>query len=471
MPVAPAGAGQVQTTCRFERLVNNVLSAGILLGATSGGVSARVTIDEEAGRFVLHGGSIEVPPYHMGFGVDGSLDTMDFTDVDFEGHIDSAGTIVIPGVEIIICTLDPHAGVCVPRNVCADDLSTACLRGSTDTGCAPGVACQGRCAGKHQTCASDADCGTGDRCGMGTFVPFLVTLSTDVLGFQGLLKRGEPLDFDTGQLMFTSLGPTPKHAPIVQDTHIAAIELTCTLDDVPAIGALPLAPATSAPRAQLKFGKGEAGSGDDSLKLKATYSPTGGVVPDLTATDVTLGLAATIRVCDANTVPASRGKPCTDNSECPVDETSLAPPTCLPPQETSILQLEIPAGTLTGNAKKTKFKAKDVGGACSAESDIPGLECTTDFQCAGGECVRIKPVRPEPGPDDRLVHKVAIKVNKDGSLKLSLNSSGMNLDDLSLESLDDGSGNVANITTRIDLGLQGAAVTSTPKGKNKGVVF
>jgi hypothetical protein len=154
-----------------------------------------------------------------------------------------------------------------------------------------------------------------------------------------------------------------------------------------------------------------------------------------------------------------------------VDETSLAPPTCLPPQETSVLQLEIPAGTLTGNAKKTKFKAKDVGGACSAESDSPGLACTTDFQCPGGECVRIKPVRPEPGPDDRLVHKVAIKVNKDGSLKLSLNSTGMNLDDLSLESLGDGSGNVANITTRIDLGLQGAGVTSTPKGKNKGVIF
>jgi hypothetical protein len=410
----------------------------------------------------------------MPFATAGSLDTMDFADVDYAGIIDSSGTIVIPGVDIIICTavLDLNPGPCVPNNVCADDLSTACLRGSIDSGCPAGVACQGRCAGKPQTCATDADCGTGDRCGRGSLTPFLVTLSTDVLSFRGLLKRGEPLDFLTGQLMLTSIGSTPRHSPIVQDSGVAAIELTCTLDDVPVGSALPSSPVTSVQRAQLKFGKGEPGSGDDSLKLKATYAPLGGAAPDLTTTDLTLGIAAAIRVCDANTVAERRGKPCTADSQCPLDENSLAPAaTCLPPEETGIFQLEIPAGSLTGNAKRTKFKAKDVGGTCSSESANPGIACTTDFQCSGGECVRIKPLQPQPGPDDRLVHKVAIKVSKDGSLRLSLNSSGMDLDDLSAESLDDGSGDIANVTTRIDLGIQGAGVTSTPKGKKKGLIF
>lgn len=474
VPVAPARAVEVETTCRFDRLANNVLSPGIVLGVPTSGVSARVTIDEEAGRFVLHGDSIEIPPYQMPFATTGSLDTMDFADVNFEGIIDSSGTIVVPGVDIVICTalLDPNQGPCVPNNVCADDLSTLCLRGSTDTGCPPGVACQGRCAGKRQTCATDADCGTGDRCGRGSLTPFLVTLSTDVLSFRGLLKKGEPLDFQTGQLMLSSLGSTPKHSPVIQDSGITAIELTCTLDDIPVDSALPSPPVTSVERAQLKFGKGEAGAGDDSLKLKATYTPVGGSVPDLTTTEVTLGIAAAIRVCDANTEEQKRGKPCTDDSECPLDEMSLASAaTCLPPQETGIFQLEIPAGSLTGNAKRTKFKAKDAGGTCSSESADPGIACATDFECAGGECVRIKPVQPQPGPDDRLVHKVTIKVGKDGSLKLSLSSSGMDLDDLSAESLDDGSGSIANVTTRIDLGIQGAGVTSTPKGKKKGVTF
>jgi len=470
VPLTSAGAHEIETTCRFDRLVNHVIApADLQFGVGTANVSAGVTIDVEAGRFVLHGSSIDIPPYPMPF-ADG-LDTMDFDDVDFEGVIDAAGNVVVPGVRFVFCTLDTEEGEpCAPRNVCEDDLSTICIRGASDSGCGAGVRCVGVCAGdRARSCLTNADCAAGDRCGSGTLTPFVVTLTTATAAYKERLKNGEPLDFQTGRMLLTSLGATPRESPIIQDSGVSSLELTCTLADVPSVAELPAAPTVAVRRAKLKFGKGAEGAGDDSLKLKATYVPLGGAAPDLSATEMTIGIGTTLSVCDGNSTNA--GQVCSADAECilndisPVDEAK-----CLTAEKT-LLELVIPAGSLSGNANGTKFKANDSGGTCDAAGDAPGATCTTDAQCPGGACVRIKPLRPAPGPDDQPTHKVAIK-SKKGTLEVSISSKGLNLDDLSLDALTDSKGNVANVTTRIGIGaLQGAAVTTAPKGKKQGVTF
>ncbi len=467
LPVAPAGARELQTTCRFDRLLNHVIApADLEFGVVTTGVSAQVTIDTETGRFVVHGSSIDIPPYPMPF-ADG-LDTMTFDNVDFEGTIDAAGNVVVPGVRFVFCTLDTAEGQeCAPRNVCADDLSTICIRGAADNGCSPGVKCQGLCAGdRTRSCATTADCAAGDRCGSGTLTPFVITLTTGAATFRDRLKNGEPIDFQTGRMFLTSLGPTPRESPIVQDSGVASLELLCTLAEVPSPAELPSAPELRVRRAKLKFGEG---AGDDALTLKATYAPLGGEVPDLSVTDMTIGVGTTLSVCDGNS--ANAGQVCSADAECvlndisPVDEAK-----CLT-EEKTLLQLVIPAASLQGNAKRTKFKANDTGGTCDAASSAPGAVCVTDAQCSGGACMRIKPVLPAPGPDDQPAHKIAIK-RKGGALELSINSRGLNLDGLTPDALTDDAGNVANVTTRIGLGpISDAAAISTPKSKKKGVIF
>lgn len=239
---------------------------------------------------------------------------------------------------------------------------------------------------------------------------------------------------------------------------MSSLELTCTLADVPSSAELPSAPAVEVRRAKLKFGKGAEGDGDDTLKLKATYAPLGGEALDLSVTDMTVGVGTTLSVCDGNSTNA--GQVCGVDGDCVRNDISPVEAKCIT-QEKSLLELTIPAGSLTGNAKRTKFKANDTGGTCSVASDAPGAECTTDPQCEGGECVRIKPLRPAPDQDDQPVHKVAIK-RKGGALEVSIDSRGLNLDDLTLDALTDSAGNVANVTTRISIGaLQGAAATTT----------
>jgi hypothetical protein len=472
-PGVPAGAHEVRTTCRFDRLVNHVIApADLQFGVAAAGVSAQVTIDAEEGRFVLHGSSIDIPPYPMPFAT--GLDTLDFDDVDFEGAIDAAGNVVIPGVRFVFCTLDTQEGeACVPRNVCEDDRVTICIRGAADSGCAPGVRCRGLCAGdRTRTCATNADCASGDRCGSGTLTPFVVTLTTATAAFRERLKRGEPLDFQSGQLLLTSLGPTPRESPIIQDSGVSSLELTCTLADVPSAAELPSAPAVERGRAKIRFGKGAEGEGDDTLKLKATYVPRGGEVPDLSVTDMTVSLGTTLSVCDGNSTNA--GQVCSADADCILNDISPVDQAKCLTEEKTLLRLLIPAGRLKGNAKGTKFKAKDTKGACSAASDTPGAECTTDAQCggaAGGECLRIKPLLPAPGEGHRPTHRVAIKW-KNGALDVSIDSKGLDLDDLALDALTDGAGNLADVTTRISIGaLQGAAATSTPKGKKRGLTF
>jgi hypothetical protein len=459
-------AHEVQTTCRFDRLVNHVLApADLELGVPTAGISARVTIDPEAGRFVLHGSSIDVPPYPMPFAQ--GLDTMDFDDVDFEGVIDAAGHVVIPGVRFVFCTLEPQSGaVCAPSNLCEDDLSTICVRGAEDNGCAPGVRCQGICAGDHErSCAANTDCAPGDRCGGGTLVPFTITLTTATAALDQRLTSGTPVDFQTGQLFLTSLAPLPREAGL---SGVSSLELTCTLTDVPSATELPSPAAVKVRQAKVRFGKGIPGAGDDGLKLTATYAPLGGMVPDLSATEITVGVGATLMVCDGSSTKP--GQSCGADSDCIRNDTSPVDPKCVA-QEKPLLQLVIPAGSLRGNAKGTKFKAKDTGGACSMESNAPGTACTTDLQCGRGECVRIKPLHPAPDADDQLTHKVRITSRK-GTLALTINSKGLNLDALTLEALTDADGNVANVTTRVGVGaLQGAAVTNAPKGKKQGVTF
>jgi hypothetical protein len=463
-----APAREFETTCHVDRLVNHVLApVDLLLGdVPTGTLAARVSIDEDAGRFALDGGSFDIPPYPMAFST--GLDTLDFADRQFEGVIDAAGTVVVPDVHFVICTLDAEAGEpCVPRNVCDHDQATICIRGAQQTGCPPGVGCRGVCAGdRSRSCTTDDDCALGDRCGAGTLVPFTATLSTGTLAYQGRLKSGTPLSFQTGQLFLTSIGPTPLEAPIIQNSGQTSLELTCTLGEIPDPNALP-APATmTVKKATLKLGPGGEGAGDDALKLKATYA---GPLPDLESTDVILGFSTRQRVCDGNSTEP--GAACVQDGDCVLSDDSPAGEAKCEIQDRTFVELEVPAGTLRGNRKGTKFKARDKRGTCSDDSESPGAACVSGAECVGGGCVRsIKALRPLQLPAYRPTHTVAIKRSKGGSLQVTLTSKGVDLDSPTMSTL--AGGTVPEVTTRMSFGaLVSAGATTAPKATKKGVTF
>lgn len=468
----PAHGHEVETQCRFTALANHVLApVDLTFGIPAGSISARVVIDAEAGRFTLDGASMDVPPYDMPFSE--ARDSLDFADEEFAGVIDQSGEIVVPDVRFVICTGGTPDGTdCVPGNLCADpeEPSIICIKAAGGgIGCPAGVPCQGVCAGaRSRTCATDADCGTGDRCGDGFLVPFTVTLTSGAATFKDLVKRGTPLDFQTGAVMLTSLGPTARESPVIQDNGITSIELGCRLDEVPAVEELPAAPTLAVGKAKIKLGKGAPGAADDLLKLKAVFTPRGGSSIDPAVDDLSLQLGARLRACDGSSKNA--GQACQRDDECELnDEVPAGTVARCVLQEKILLDLVIPAGRLTPSKKGTGFTAADASGTCAVDSSSPGEACVSDAGCGRGACERIRVVQPQGAPGE---HTVTLKRSKKGALKLSVTSTGLDLDGLSIDALTSEGGSVASVTARLGVGvLQGATVSRTPRGNKKGLTF
>jgi hypothetical protein len=306
----PAASVPVPGTCQFTALANHVL-APVDLNFPIGvaGTSAAVTIDGDAGSFVLDGASITVAPYSMPFSE--ANDVIDFADASFTGTIDSSGAIALPGVSFTICTMGQPAGTdCVPKNLCSNDTSRICIRGvGGGTGCTAGGVCQGVCRDdRSRTCADDTGCAPGDVCGTGTLVPFTLDLTTGPTSFGDITLVGSPVQFGTGSLTLVGLDNTPPESPIIGDSGITSLVLSCTLAPVPAAATLPAPPAWTVKRGQAKLGKTA-----DSLKLAGTFSPLAGMA-DFAANDlvVTLGTSAatvlSLRIPAGALEPNANGK-------------------------------------------------------------------------------------------------------------------------------------------------------------------
>jgi hypothetical protein len=292
-----AGAHEVPGICRVTEMVNDVVSFGVVIPiSTAAGVDLPVTIDAEEGRFVLDARTVAALPHVNGFSPSGTRDVFDFADEVFAGTIDNAGTVVLPGVRFDVCTavgstLAPGSD-CVPDNLCSNDVSRVCDPAAEgDTGCAGSGVCQGVCSNERaRTCAGDGDCAPPGVCGTGRQVPFSMNLSTGTSTFGTFTVRGSALDFATGMLTLNAVTSTAPQSPIVQDTGVTSLRLSCVLDPVPAAAELPAPPGLTVQRGRVKLGRVGAGAADDSLTLTGVFSPLAGEA-DFAADDlvVTLG--------------------------------------------------------------------------------------------------------------------------------------------------------------------------------------
>jgi hypothetical protein len=330
----PAAAAPVPGTCRVTEMVNRVLAPVDLPFpiSTATGLSVAVTIDPETGAFTLDGGSIVVPPYPMNFSE--ARDVFDLADETFSGTIDNRGAVVLPGVRFTICTLGTPAGTdCVPSNLCSNDVSRICIRGAGGgAGCAEGGVCQGVCGGnRSRTCASDADCGVGDRCGTGTLVRFSMDLTTGRSTFGTNAVDGSPLDFESGELTLAFVTNTPRESPIVQDTGITSLFLSCVLDPAPDPRRLPAPAGFSVSRGYVRLGPEGSSAAADTLNLTGLFTPLG--VVDFDAEDLVI---------------------------------TLGPP------GVTLLTLRIPAGSMTPNRKGNRFTLRDGAGVVQVTPSVPG---------------------------------------------------------------------------------------------------
>jgi len=291
--VAPAAGAPQPSVCRFTSLQNHVLApVDLTFPINATGVSANVTIDDSTGSFALDGGSIVVPPYPMPFS--DANDVLVFENRVVAGTIDRSGSVTVPGVNFTICTGGTPAGTdCVPSNMCSNDTSRICITGAGGgTGCdAPGV-CQGVCRDdRTHSCASNADCGPGGFCGTGTLVPFRMDFTTGTSGVGDVTVMGSQLDFATGSISLNFAEPTPAESPIIGDSGITSLLITCTLDPIPAADTLPAPPSWQVLSGKAKLARnGTPGAGDDRLTLKAVFAPLAGQA-DFTANDLRLTLA------------------------------------------------------------------------------------------------------------------------------------------------------------------------------------
>jgi hypothetical protein len=363
-----AGAVEQSGTCRFTRLANRVLApVDLTFGIGVGSVSASVVVDPEAGRFAVDGASISVPPYDMVFST--ARDTIDFADQVFEGTVDAAGTVTVPGVRFVICTGGSPAGTdCVPANLCSNDLTRVCIPSATGgIGCDPGGVCQGVCENdRTRSCAGDVDC-PGSRCGNGTLVPFEMDLTTSISTLGTVTVLGSPLNFGTGELTLNDVTKTPPESPIIQDTGVTSLILSCTLDVPLVADALP-PPEWVIKKGQVKLGKGGEKSPDETLKVRAVLEPLGGA-PDFAADDLVLTLGLT------------------DKPEKP------------------LLFLTVPKGALKANSKGTLLKLTDKTGT-------------------------VVQVKPDPEGDAAASHTLKLKRAKSGKYSVALDSKGVALDGL-----------------------------------------
>jgi len=329
-----AGAAPVPGTCRLTEMVNRVIApvAIPIPVPTATGLTVAVTIDPETGAFTLDGGSIVIAPYRMGNAE--ARDVFDFVDQTFLGTIDNQGTVILSEVRFTICTLGSPSGTdCVPGNVCSNDVSRICIQlAGEDQGCEAGAVCQGVCRDdRARTCADDADCGPGGRCGNGTLVPFSMDLSTgrSIVGTD--FVDGTPLDFSSGELTLAFITKTPREAPIISDTGVTSLFVTCVLEPAPDPATLPPPAGLLVRRGLVRLGREGASAADDTLNLTANFTPLG--VVDLDAEDLVI---------------------------------TVGPP------DVTLLTLRIPAGSLSANRRGNRFKLRDSSGVVQVTPSVPG---------------------------------------------------------------------------------------------------
>ncbi len=317
LAAAPGRAEVRSGSCQLTTMGNHVLApVNLTFPIDPGSARARVTVDTANGRFSLDGSSLSIAPYNMPFSQ--ARDIIDFADQTFDGTIDSSGTVTLRSVKFKICTLGiPEGTDCVPSNLCSNDTSRICIvTADGGVGCDGGGICQGVCSNDQaRTCAGAADC-PGGTCGTGFLVPFNLDLSTGTSTFGDVMVQGVPLDFTTHALTLAGVKNTPPESPIIGDTGISSIFMSCVLD-VP----LPGPPALAVKNGQVHLGKGGASVADDALGLKASFSVPGGIDFDAQDLVLTLGTATG-----------------------------------------TVVSLRIPAGSLKANRKQTVFTLRDKSG-------------------------------------------------------------------------------------------------------------
>jgi hypothetical protein len=217
-----------------------------------------------------------------------------------------------------------------------------------------------------------------------TFESFTVTGSADGV-------------FVDGTIRLIDVYSTPPETYGIGDNGVSGLTLTCEFDPVPDSASLPPPPAWTVKKGTVKLGKGEPGTGDDKVSLKGSFLPLAGIA-DFDTEDliVTLG---------------------TENA--------------------AVTSFRIPAGSLVGNKKGTKFKLIDKDGTAI-------------------EVIPPAPLGSSPS------HKISIKKKKDGQHSVALGSKGLNLDALSTQS---------EVKTGIVFGFQTPSTTSAVTAKGSKLTF
>jgi hypothetical protein len=326
-----AEAQSVPGVCRLSRLWQKVFAPVNLppFQTTPSGEEIVVGIDPATGEFIFDMSGLPQLAFPNGFS--DALDVITFPTAPATGTIDAGGNIFVPGLEFRVCTFGACPGggggcTCVPGNVCSNDTSRLCLAGvsSGELACEGGGVCQGVCSDDlAKTCAGDDDCLPAGFCGRGNLLRLNVDLTSgsDSLGEFQLVGSADSA-FTDGAITLVDVFATNPETPVIGDTGITSMTLSCTLDPVPSQGALPPPPEWSVKRGIVKLGKEGPAGADDKLKLKGGFLPLGGVA-DFASTAVVFSLGA--------------------------DDATVA-------------ALTIPAGSLSANKKGNKFKVKDKGG-------------------------------------------------------------------------------------------------------------
>ena len=325
-------AQPVDGVCRLTRLWQTAFAPVNLppFRTIVNGEEIVVSIDSSTGDFVFDMSGI--PPLEFPNGFSDALDVIRFPPAPAVGTIDAGGNIFVPGLEFRVCTFGTCPGgggdcSCVPGNVCSNDTSRLCLAGATsgELACEDGGVCQGVCSDDlTKTCATNDDCLPDGFCGRGNLLRLNANLTsgTASLGEFQLVGSADSA-FTDGAITLVDVFGTNPETPVIGDTGITSMTLSCTLDPVPSQGSLPPPPAWSVKRGVVKLGKEGPNAADDKLTLKGGFLPLGGVA-DFAGSPVTFGFAVD-------------GAPVT--------------------------ALTLPAGSLTANKKGTKFKLKDKGGS------------------------------------------------------------------------------------------------------------
>jgi len=208
---ARAAAGTCTVTAGGYAVVANVPSAGrFVFRPQADGIALPVEIDEQAGTFTID----PSPLAQTNFDTDGGVVGLSVTPHPFTGTIDAGGDVTVPNFAAAFL----FGGLTLPIN------------------------------------------------------PTLLTgPQSQLINATEFPQHGEPLDFTTGQLTLTGSDIIPS-APIVEESVISGLRLTCRLAPIPSAANLPGAPQA---KVKGKVKTGAAGQGDAvqlTAKLKAGRS-------------------------------------------------------------------------------------------------------------------------------------------------------------------------------------------------------